>query len=204
MAAIARDGRENNLKALVTDASNDFTLDIVRCLGKRGIDVYVMGKPSTHGLDVSFHSRYCKEKIIGPDPKKDEYIEFLAQTLRRRNIDILIPASYFSTEKIARNRTKLDPLTHIEIAKLESIKLAGSKKRTYELAKALGVPYPKTIYPRDFDEVKEISRNIKYPVVIKPISARAEAKATGKPVTIEKEETLPDATTRIQYTLLED
>jgi carbamoylphosphate synthase large subunit len=68
----------------------------------------------------------------------------------------------------------------------------------------LGVPYPKTIYPRDFDEVKEISRNIKYPVVIKPISARAEAKATGKPVTIEKEETLPDATTRIQYTLLED
>jgi len=30
------------------------------------------------------------------------------------------------------------------------------------------------------------------------------AKATGKPVTIEKEETLPDATTRVQYTLLED
>jgi len=30
------------------------------------------------------------------------------------------------------------------------------------------------------------------------------AKATGKPVTIEKEETLPDATTRIQYTLLEE
>jgi hypothetical protein len=30
------------------------------------------------------------------------------------------------------------------------------------------------------------------------------AKATGKPVTIEKEETLPDATIRIQYTVLED
>lgn len=30
------------------------------------------------------------------------------------------------------------------------------------------------------------------------------AKATGKPVTIEKEETLPDKTTQIQYTVLED
>jgi predicted ATP-grasp superfamily ATP-dependent carboligase len=82
----------------------------------------------------------------------------------------LIPDRNWSSKRIAENRTKLDPLAHIEIAKLESLRLAGSKKRTYELAKALGVPYPKTIYPRDFDEVKEISRNIKYPVVIKPIN----------------------------------
>ena len=34
--------------------------------------------------------------------------------------------------------------------------------------------------------------------------ACALAKATGKPVTIEKEETLPDETTQIQYTVLED
>jgi predicted ATP-grasp superfamily ATP-dependent carboligase len=167
MAAIVRVTEGKNLKVLVTDASLDFTLDIVRCLGKRGIDVYAMGERS---MDVSFHSRYCKEGIIGPHPKKDEYVEFLAQTLRSRNIDILIPVRYWSTEKISRNRTKLDPSTHIEIAKLESFRLAASKKRTYELAKALGVPYPKTIYPRDLDEVKEISRNIKYPVVIKPIN----------------------------------
>jgi predicted ATP-grasp superfamily ATP-dependent carboligase len=94
----------------------------------------------------------------------------LAQILKTRNIDVLIPVGYWSTEKVARNRTKLDPLAHIELAKLESFRLAASKKRTYELAKALGVPYPKTIYPRDFDEVKEISRSIKYPVVIKPIN----------------------------------
>jgi len=154
------------LKAFVTGAS----LDIVRSLGKRGIDVYAMGTPNTHGGDSSFHSRYCKEGIMGPDPRKDEYVEFLAQTLKSRNIDVLIPVSYWSTEKIARSRTKLDPLTHIDLAKLESFGLAASKKRTYELAKALGVPYPKTIYPRDFDEVREISRNIKYPVVIKPIN----------------------------------
>ena len=158
------------MKALVTDAALDFTLDIVRCLGKRGIDVYAMGTPSTCGLDLSFHSRYCKEGIIGPPPRDDEYVEFLAKTLRSRTIDILIPVGYWSAERIAENRKKLDPLVHIEIAKLESLRLAGSKKRTYELAKALEVPYPKTIYPRDFDEVKEISRNIKYPVVIKPIN----------------------------------
>lgn len=158
------------MKALVTDASPDYALDIIRCLGKRGIDVYAMGTPSTRGLDASFHSRYCKEGIIGPDPRKDEYVEFLAQTIRSRNIDVLIPVLYWSTEKIARNRAKLDPLTRIELAKLESFRLAASKKKTYELAKALGVPYPKTIYPRDFDEVKEISRNIKYPIVIKPLN----------------------------------
>jgi predicted ATP-grasp superfamily ATP-dependent carboligase len=166
LVAIVRVNGGKDLKALVTDASLDFALDIMRCLAKRGVDVYAMGERS---LDVSFHSRYCKEGIIGPDPKKDEYVEFLAQTLRSRNIDILIPVGYWSTEKIAGNRTKLDPSTHLEIAKSKSIRFAASKKRTYKLANALGVPYPTTIYPRDFDEVKEISRNIKYPVVIKPI-----------------------------------
>ena len=165
-ACARADNGEESLKALVTDASYLHTLGIVRCLGKRGIDVYALGE---HGTDLSFHSRYCREGIIGPSPKEDKYVGFLVQTLKSRKIDTLIPVGYWSTETIARNRTRLDPLTHIELAKYESIRLAASKKRTYEMAERLGIPHPTTIYPRTFVEVREISRNLEYPVVIKPL-----------------------------------
>jgi predicted ATP-grasp superfamily ATP-dependent carboligase len=157
------------LNVLVTNASYQCTLAIVRCLGRKGVDVYVLGEWSRHGLDPSFHSRYCKERINGPRPRDDEYIDFLAQILKSRNIDVLIPVGYWATEKITENRKKLDTLTHMEIAKVESFRLAANKRRTYELAEDLGIPYPKTIYPQSLDEVNGISGTVKYPVVIKPI-----------------------------------
>jgi predicted ATP-grasp superfamily ATP-dependent carboligase len=141
----------------------------VRCLGRKGVDVYVLGEWSRHGLDPSFHSLYCTERINGPRATDDEYIDFLAQILKSRNIDVLIPSGYYPTERITENRRRLDALTHIEIAKVESFRLAANKRRTYDLAEALGIPFPKTIYPQNLDEVKAISGNVKYPVVIKLI-----------------------------------
>jgi predicted ATP-grasp superfamily ATP-dependent carboligase len=164
------------LKALVTDASLDFTLDVVRSLGRSGIEVYVIGGPHTSGLDAAFHTRYCRERLIGPHPTSDEYADFLAQTLRRKNFDILIPVGCKSTEKIARQKERLNSLTCIELAKFESIQIASSKKKTYELAETLHIPYPKTIYPQSLDEVEKVSRNIRYPVVVKPI-----AEGLGRP-----------------------
>lgn len=158
-----------HMKAMVTDTSTLIALGIMRCLGKRGIKVYALGTSRTHGLDLCFHSRYCEEGIIGPDPQADGYIEFLIEILKSRSIDVFIPVGYLSTAKAAENRESLDLLTRLEIADAESIRLAQNKRRTYELAENLRIPYPRTIYPRNFDDVKEISGNIRYPAVIKPI-----------------------------------
>jgi predicted ATP-grasp superfamily ATP-dependent carboligase len=165
------------MKALVTDASLDFTVDIVRCLGKEGVDVLAVGGPDTSGLDPAFHSRYCKEEFMGPHPTAKEYIEFLTQTIRDRKIDVLIPVGCRSTETIARNRKRLEKITHFEIANWESIQVASSKKKTYELARELGIPYPTTIYPRNLREMHESSKTLRYPVVIKPIN-----EGLGRPI----------------------
>lgn len=157
------------MEALVTEPSFLSSLGIVRSLAKKGILVHVLGDSNHRGLDVSFHSRYCTERIIGPSPRKTEFVDFLVQVLEDRNIDVLIPAAYWSAEKIVKNRTKLDPLTHVEMVNAESFTVAASKKKTYELAKDLGVPFPKTVYPQSYDEVEDISTNIRYPAVIKPL-----------------------------------
>jgi hypothetical protein len=98
------------LKVLVTEPSFLSTLGIIRSLAKKGIEVRTLGDRSLHGLDVSFRSRYSKEGIVGPSPRKEEYVDFLIQVLKDRNIDVLIPAGYWSAEKIAKNRGKLDKL----------------------------------------------------------------------------------------------
>jgi adenine/guanine phosphoribosyltransferase-like PRPP-binding protein len=60
-----------------------------------------------------------------------------------------------------------------------------------------------------FEDLCEETRKLKrtHETVGCPLSSALAcvlAKATGKPVTIEKEEKLPDETTQIQYTVLED
>ena len=123
-----------------------------------------------HPLDLSFRSRYCKERIIARSPRESGYLGFLMHVLKSRDIDILIPVGQLSTIEIAKNKDKLDSLTHVELPKIESVLIAADKKKTYDLAEELGVPYPQTTYPRSLDEMEEVSKDVTYPAVVKPLN----------------------------------
>jgi len=153
------------MKALVTDGSYSHTVGIVRYLAKEGVNVSVIG---TSKLDIALHSRYCRKALLGPSPMLEEpYIKFLEQVLRDDSYDILIPVGYRAVEVIAKNKNRLESFVNIELPEYECIEIALNKKKTYELAAKLGIPYPETVYPQDFDEVEGLSHKLEYPVVIK-------------------------------------
>ena len=155
------------MKALITDGQYIHTLSIVRYLRREGVYSYVV---SNTKLSPALFSKYCEKGFIGPGPdNEEEFINFLKRVIRAAAPDILIPVGALSTEVIAKNRDELDSFIKIELADYENIKIALNKKKTHALARKLGIPHPKTIYPETFAEVERISYSLDYPVVIKSL-----------------------------------
>ncbi len=149
----------NGIKVLITDAGYKHTLGAVRSLGKAGYYIIAM---DSHKNAQSFFSRYCNEKVIGPNPKKEkEFILFLKKYLQKNSIDVVIPVGYNSTVAISKYKNELLPFARIPVADYESMKIASDKNKTMELARSLGIPTP-----HHYHNTNEIE---KFPVVIKGI-----------------------------------
>ena len=154
------------MKVLITDGEYPHTLGIIRSLGVKKIEVNVV---STKKRCISFYSKFSKKKIISPVSPYFEkgYIEFIKKVLKEEKYDVLIPVGFQTTKIISKNRNKLEKFVKLEVADYETINLAMDKSKTYELAKKLGISYPKTIYPQTFKEVENLSYYLDFPVVIK-------------------------------------
>lgn len=153
------------MRVLVTDGSYDHTLAMVRYLGKLNLDVSAIGQSRS---TLSFYSKYCHERIVGPDPSLEEaYLGFLLTTLRRGSFDVLIPVGYRNTSIVSKHRKDFEGLVKTALPDYDSVESALNKKKTYAIADTIGVPYPITVYPKSLAEVEEISQRLDYPAVIK-------------------------------------
>jgi len=154
---------KKTMKVLVTDGGKH-TLAIVRRLGKAGIEVAVIASKGA----LPFYSKYCKRCFICPSPHdENKYIDFLEEILKKQIYVLLIPVGFKTTQITSKNRARLSSWIKLEVADEEKIEIALNKKRTYEIARSIGIPYPETIYPESFQNLGKLSATIRYPVVIK-------------------------------------
>lgn len=149
--------RGGTMKVFVTDANYKHTLGAVRSLGQKGIYV-IAGASSKHS--IAFYSKYCKERVIYPDPRDEkEFIKFMIDYVKNNEIDVLLPIGYLTTTTISKYKDNLCPYVSVPIASYESMEIASDKYKTMELAKKLSVKVPIM-----FDNYEKIEI---YPVVIK-------------------------------------
>ncbi len=153
------------MNVLITDGNFKHTLAAVRSLGKKGVDVTVL---SDLRFSISFYSKYCKDSFTIPNPKKgDKFSDCVLDIVKHRNYDVLLPIGFASVSQISKIKDKLDRYVKVPIADAGSIRIAGNKNQTFHFAEKIGIPTPKTFYPKDVEEVYDISKNIEYPVVVK-------------------------------------
>jgi predicted ATP-grasp superfamily ATP-dependent carboligase len=150
------------MNILVTDAGYKHTLGIVRSLGRGKLPPYVL---SFKKNSLCGSSRYSKQEIvIEPHFSKSSFLEMLMIY----KIELIILVGSESFEKIVPWKYDLKKSGVNIITVDEDIqKIAFSKKMTYELADKLGVPYPKTYYPKDLNEIDILKSQVSYPCVIK-------------------------------------
>jgi len=149
----------NLQKVFITDASYKHTLGAVRSLGRKGFYV-IAGAPGKHAQ--SFHSKYCSEPVIYPDPRDEmRFIDFLIDYLEKNKVDVLLPIGYLTTVAISKHKDDLLNYTKVPVADYQSMQIASDKHLTMKLARTLGIPTP-----REYNSIEDVNT---YPIVAKGI-----------------------------------
>jgi len=167
------------MKVLLTDGNFKHTLAAVRSLGRRGVEVSVIShiRPS-----IAFLSRYCGERILGPDPERDPgFAPFLRDLVARGGYDVLLPVSLAAVMQASGIRGDLAPHVRVPLAPVESLGIAANKDRTIRYAESLGIPVPRTFYPGGEGDVADIGRTVTYPAVVKGSGASSYVRYANTP-----------------------
>ena len=155
------------MSALVTDAYGRICLCITRSLGGKNIKV-VCGDENKFAM--SFYSKYCKNYFIYPS-YRNEPTAFISELLRKvkfQRFDVIIPAGPPTTLLLSQYKTKFEKYTKVAVSEWPLISKVVDKAIMTRWAYTHNFPVPSTAYPEKTDDLRVLTKNLNYPVVIKP------------------------------------
>jgi D-aspartate ligase len=155
-------------------------LAIMRSLGPLGVPLCgVDSDPRSPAM----LSRYCRKKRvtafdpIHPEPILDELIHLAKEEKER---PILIPTSDETAVFVAEHGDRLGEYYLFPRNSPETMRQLISKKSMFELALKHQVPTPRTIFPRNMEDVESYLNQAVFPVMLKGILGNLLEARTGK------------------------
>ncbi len=140
-------------------------LGIVRSVGRRGAPVCVIDDECS----IARFSHYTTHAVRVPDLRHEtRAVEAVLDVGRRLGLKgwVLYPTRDEIVAALSRHRAELADVFRVPTPEWDSIQWAWDKRNTYRLAEQLGIPTPRTWYPQDLGDLKEI--DCEPPLVIKP------------------------------------
>jgi predicted ATP-grasp superfamily ATP-dependent carboligase len=154
-------------RIMVTGAGRGSAISIIRSLGRS--DYRVIAADATT-KSLGFRSRFAHEKVVYPSPEyyPQQFVEFLLEVVKRKQIDLIIPVTDLEIKPIINERALFEKITRIALPANELIEIFNDKVKTHQLAKKMGVPVPETFVVKNSTEALQLSNNLTWPVVVKP------------------------------------
>lgn len=154
-------------RVLVTDASERAALAVIRSLGRKGIEV--TAGDSTR-FNIGFLSKYCKQKILYPPPEleRTKFVKAMLKLVRNESFDLLTPITDLAMVPIIEQKEDFEQYTKVATPSYSTAIKALDKIETLRIAQQHGVSCPKTVFGEDVDNIHEFSKEITYPIVIRP------------------------------------
>jgi len=157
----------NNKSILIIDFDTHMSLSIIRSLGQRGIDVYLI---SNNKFDMGQFSRYLTKGYVYPQLREPEnLVNFVLKILNKHKIKYVISSDEQVILALNKHREKIEKTSRLMFPKGDIFELAIDKRKTYQIAEKLNIPYPKTIIINKIEELEQY-RNLNLPVIVKPSS----------------------------------
>jgi D-aspartate ligase len=140
-------------------------LGIVRSLGRQGIPICVIDDERS----IARYSRYTGFAQRVPslrDPK--DIVRALLDLGRARDLRgwVLYPTRDEQVAALSQNREELLEIFRVPTPRWDAIKWLWDKRNTYGLAEKLGIPAPRTWYPRSVADLDQCEGY--FPVAVKP------------------------------------
>jgi D-aspartate ligase len=141
-------------------------LSVARSLGRAGVRVYALGEAAWDPVSAS---RYCAEFVDlgGKEGAVERWLAWLEGGPRGA---VIMPTSDEAVALVAGNRARLVELGYRPFEANDEVALAMlDKGRTYELARQVGIPVPRTVILRAGDDVDATVGDIGFPSALKPL-----------------------------------
>ena len=140
-------------------------LGIVRSLGRMGVPVCVIDDEHS----ISRFSRYATHSVRVPDLRHEEpTVAALLRIGHALNLQgwVLFPTRDEIVAALSRNRSTLSEIFRVPVPEWNIVRWMLDKRNTYQLAKHLNIPFPKTWSPLTEEALDEIDSP--FPLVLKP------------------------------------
>jgi|TARA_Y100000310_G_C20639680_1_gene793192 predicted ATP-grasp superfamily ATP-dependent carboligase len=180
-------------KVFVTDAEQGrIPLSLVRSLGRKGIKIHVGGDMK---IATSYYSAYCTKKVVYPSIllKPIQFKNFMFNYIKKEKFDVVFPLLNELVLFFSKYKKELSRFTSVPLVDYDKMILALDKANTLKIAESIKIPHPKTYYPDNLFELKQVISDLVYPVVVK---ARRNYGAVGVEL-CHKKERLKQAYTNI-------
>lgn len=142
-------------------------LGIVRAFGKRRIPVVLL---DSDDHDIIRYSKYAKTRIKCKSPEfENDFVKILLDFGKK--IDkkmMIIPASDSEVIILSKHKHELEKYYCIPVPAYNIVEKLVNKKKFYKLLAEVDFPHPKTYFPENLTELREIGLKISYPFIIKP------------------------------------
>lgn len=151
-------------------------LGIVRSLGHHGVPVGLIDDEVSISRFSKYTSFSIKVSSFGDAAKTTEILLRLA---RDRNLNgwLLYPTRDEIVAAISQHKGELETVYRVPTANWNAIKYLWDKRNTYDLARSLGIPAPRTHLIRDQTELDCL--DLTFPVALKPAIKEHFLYATG-------------------------
>lgn len=159
---------------IVLDGNQRSALAVTRSLGKRGLKVAV-GEAS--GKSLASSSKYCGESFTYPSPyaNPDGFLQTVMNCAVNNTGSVLFPMTDVTLSEVLKKKEVLGNDVEIPFADYERYIAVSDKVNLFMAARELKVPIPRTLFPSEFKDRKDLldeSKELGFPLVIKPASSR--------------------------------
>ncbi len=128
-------------------------------------------------------SRYCAEAIRVPHPEREEglFIQRLLEISDRYPRAVVFPADDETLKTVSKNKDSLNSALDVRCPPWDVVRTIIEKQHTYDLARRLGVPHPRTYVGLPDDAVVHtVVREIGFPCLLKPCESHSYLRAFGR------------------------
>ena len=140
-------------------------LGIVRSLGRHGIPSVIVDDERSIARTSRFAAGMVRAETLRDD---DAVLRALTLARTRYRLDgwVLFPTRDETVATLSRHRAKLSRFFRVPTPDWDCVRVAWDKRETHRWAQKLGVPAPRTWFPRTEDDLADVDTS--GPVIIKP------------------------------------
>ncbi|MHA2051970.1 MAG: carboxylate--amine ligase [Candidatus Hodarchaeales archaeon] len=165
-------------------------LGLARMLGKYGIPIILI---DTSTFSLTRYSKYCLKFLKAPNQLYKSNMDFSQYLISLCKKYLLFDYIIFPTDDqtiafLSKNKEHLSDYYTIWTQEWDIIRVCYNKRFTYEKAKEIGLYFPKSFFPVNESDLKNIPSSIKFPVILKPAIMQKYYKKTKTKVIVVKNE----------------